>query len=92
MDLIGGGRGPPRQLRFKNFACQNERNWTRRGGRAPGAPPLDPPMILQSKMTKIIPICKTCNPLQASVRKCVYETSCGDGNRKYSSFEESLFL
>ena len=39
-----GGRGPPRRLRFKNFACQNERIWTRRGGRAPGAPPLDPPM------------------------------------------------
>ena len=34
-----GGHGPPRQLRFKNFACQNERIWTRRGGRAPGAPP-----------------------------------------------------
>ena len=32
----GGGRGPPRRLRFKNFACQNERIWTRRGG---GAPP-----------------------------------------------------
>ena len=39
-----GGRGPPRRLRFENFACQNERIWTRRGGRAPGAPPLDPPM------------------------------------------------
>ena len=34
-----GDRGPPRWLRFKNFACQNERIWTRRGGRAPGAPP-----------------------------------------------------
>ena len=34
-----GGRGPPRRLRFENFACQNERIWTRRGGRAPGAPP-----------------------------------------------------
>ena len=34
-----GGRGPPRWLRFKNFACQNERILTRRGGRAPGAPP-----------------------------------------------------
>ena len=37
-----GGRGPPRRLRFKNFACQNERIWTRRGG----APPLDPPMYV----------------------------------------------
>ena len=42
-----GGRGPPKWLRFKNFACQNERIWTRRGGRAPGAPPLDPPMTPQ---------------------------------------------
>ena len=41
-----GGRGPPRRLRFKNFACQNERIWTRRGGHVPGMPPLDPPMII----------------------------------------------
>ena len=27
-----GGRGPLRRLRFENFACQNERIWTRRGG------------------------------------------------------------
>ena len=39
-----GGRGLPRQLRFANFVCQNERIWTL-GGRAPGTPPLDPPMI-----------------------------------------------
>ena len=39
VDLVRGGRGPPRRLCFKNFACQNERIWTRRGGRAPGAPP-----------------------------------------------------
>ena len=38
-----GGRGPPRQLRFENFACQNERIWTRRGACA-GRAPLDPPM------------------------------------------------
>ena len=38
-----GGRGPLRWLRFENFACQNERIWTRRGG-ARLAPPLDPPM------------------------------------------------
>ena len=38
-----GGRGPPRQLRFENFACQNERIWTHRGARA-GHAPLDPPM------------------------------------------------
>ena len=42
-----GGRGPrrrgcglPRQLRFENFVCQNERIGTLGGGRAP----LDPPM------------------------------------------------
>ena len=34
-----GGRGPPRWLRFENFACQNERIWTPWGGGAPGAPP-----------------------------------------------------
>ena len=45
VDLIRGAVDPPRQLRFKNFACQNERIWTRRGGaRAGRAPPLDPPM------------------------------------------------
>ena len=36
----GGGR----RLRFEKFVCQNERIWTRRGGRAPAAPPLDPPL------------------------------------------------
>ena len=30
-----GGRGLPRRLRFENFACQNKRIWTRRGGRPP---------------------------------------------------------
>ena len=39
-----GDRGPPRRLRFENFACQNERIWTRRGARA-GRAPLDPPMV-----------------------------------------------
>ena len=39
-----GGHGLPRQLHFENFVCQNERIWTLRG-RAPGTPPLDPPMI-----------------------------------------------
>ena len=28
--------------------------------------------ILQLKMTQIFPIYKTCNPLQASVRQCMY--------------------
>ena len=37
MDLVGG-HGLPRQLRFQNFICQNERIWTL-GGRAPGMPP-----------------------------------------------------
>ena len=44
MDLIGGA-WTPRQLRFENFACQNERIWTRRGALA-GRAPLDPPMVL----------------------------------------------
>ena len=39
-----GGRGPPRRLCFKNFACQNERIWTRREGARAGRAPLDPPM------------------------------------------------
>ena len=34
-----GGRGPPRRLCFENFACQNERIWTRRGARTGRAPP-----------------------------------------------------
>ena len=44
----GGGRGPPRRLRFENFACQNERILTRRGARA-GRAPLDPPMYISVK-------------------------------------------
>ena len=44
-DLVGGGRGPPRWLHFENFACQNERIWTRGGGGRAGRAPLDPPMI-----------------------------------------------
>ena len=50
---VGGGRGPrtgamdPRGgLRFKSFACQNERIWTRRGGARRARPPLDPPMYM----------------------------------------------
>ena len=40
-----GGRGLLRRLRFENFVCQNERILTLGGGgRAPGTPPLDPPM------------------------------------------------
>ena len=45
-----GGRGPrsrgcglPRQLRFENFVCQNERIGTLKGARA-GRAPLDPPV------------------------------------------------
>ena len=34
-----GGRGPPKWLRFENFACQNERIWTRRGGARRARPP-----------------------------------------------------
>ena len=40
-----GGRGLPRGLRFENFVCRNVRIRTLgRGERAPGTPPLDPPM------------------------------------------------
>ena len=42
------GCGLPRQLHFKNFVCQNERIGTL-GGRAPGEPPLDPPMYRKSE-------------------------------------------
>ena len=38
VDLVGGGRGLPRLLRFVKFVCQNERIGPL-GGRAPGAPP-----------------------------------------------------
>ena len=43
VDLVRGCR-LPRQLHFENFVCQNEIIWTLGGGRAPGMPPLDPPM------------------------------------------------
>ena len=45
MDLVGG-RGLPRQLRFENFVCQNERIWTLGGGGgcAPVSVNVDPPM------------------------------------------------
>ena len=49
-----GGRGPPRQLHFKYFACQNERIWTHGGG-APGAPPLDPPMQVPCQIRQAAP-------------------------------------
>ena len=56
---VGGGRGPhrrgcglPRQLRFENFVCQNERIGTLGGGRAPGRAPLDPPMHLDKKLIR----------------------------------------
>ena len=48
-----GGRGPPRRLRFENFACQNERIWTHRGGARRARPPLDPPMYLYHKNNQI---------------------------------------
>ena len=35
---VGGRRRLPRQLRFENFVCRNERIWIL-GGRAPGTPP-----------------------------------------------------
>ena len=38
-----GGAPTPEALRFEKFVCQNERIWTR-GGRAPAATPLDPPL------------------------------------------------
>ena len=40
--LRGGRQGPMRQLCGK-LVCKNERIWVLRG-RAPAAPPLDPPM------------------------------------------------
>ena len=44
MDLVGG-RGLPRRLHFVKFVCQNERIGSLGGGRAPGAPPLNPAMV-----------------------------------------------
>ena len=57
-----GGRGPPRQLRFENFACQNERIWTRRGGARRVRPPrsantqgqgLSPTYVLAAKGAEV---------------------------------------
>ena len=46
MDLVGG-RGLPRWLRFIKFVCQNERTGSLSGGGgAPGASPLNPPMVM----------------------------------------------
>ena len=39
VDLVGGGCGLPRQLRFENFVCQNERIGTLRGGAHQAHPP-----------------------------------------------------
>ena len=49
-----GSHGPPRWLRFENFACQNERIWTRRGGARAGRAPLDPPMCSHGNLLYII--------------------------------------
>ena len=57
VDLVGGC-GLPRQLRFENFVCQNERIGTLSGG-AHRVRPLDPPMICMSKQ-------KNWDPLGAS--------------------------
>ena len=38
-----GGHGPPTWARFGENVCENERIGSH-GGRAPGTPPLDPPM------------------------------------------------
>ena len=54
-----GGPWTPRQLRFENFACQNERIWTRRGARA-GRASLDPPMVRDHAVDAIIgPACSS---------------------------------
>ena len=39
-----GGCGPPTRVLFTENVCKNERIGSHRGGRAPGTPPLDPPM------------------------------------------------
>ena len=42
--LGGGGRVPPTWALFGENVCENERIGSH-GGRAPGKPPLDPPML-----------------------------------------------
>ena len=42
VDLVGGGRGLLRRLRFVNFVCQNERI----GSLHPARAPLNPPMSM----------------------------------------------
>ena len=49
-----GGRGPPRWLRFKNFACQNERIWTHGGGHVPGTPPLRSANVMYTQVKEMV--------------------------------------
>ena len=51
------GCGPPTQALFGENVCKNERIGSHRGGRAPGTPPLDPPMeiyICDSKEDRLV--------------------------------------
>ena len=57
VDLVGEGRGLPRQVCFENFVCQNERIGTLRGGVRWAHPPLDPPMQRFGKESLPITVC-----------------------------------
>ena len=51
--LGGGGHQPPMRTLFSENVCENERNGSCWGGRAPAAPPpLDPPMLSNQKKSK----------------------------------------
>ena len=47
-----GGHGPPMQALFGENVFKNERIGSHRGWRAPGTPPLDPPMYGNGKQMK----------------------------------------
>ena len=57
INLVGEGRGFPRQLRFENFVCQNERIWTLRVGGGEGlrraSANVDPPMKNLKRLRKV---------------------------------------
>ena len=44
------GRAPPMRALFGENVCENERIGSHRGWRAPGTPPLDPPMVSYIKL------------------------------------------
>ena len=73
---IRGGRGPPMWALFGENVCENERIGSHRGGRAPGTPPLDPPMLFHiHSANDHMDITSICTYVRPTLTYCVILTS-----------------